>query len=277
MNLRHRLSSSALGELGELSAQYHRDPTADQIAMLRSLSGGLPDSRTKGGAHPTEDILSDITGAVTRLLGNIPGVGPLLQGLTGGGQHQAGHSMVGVTGSAALPGGGITGIPGLDLSGIMQSLGMGPAGNILNSILGAGLGGLPSIFGGGTGVLPGALGQTAAGMFGVPALPGAGLAAGMWPDQQGYNQLAQHTSAAGRAIVQRIAGMTLPELSAIRQLLERRASQIQATAEHRTINSDAEWRQRIQELLTRPTSTVDRQLQSMVTTYSTPSNRIEFY
>lgn len=275
MNLRRRVRSgsvrrvSGLSPVGQLAQDYYRDPTMDQIGMLRQMSSDLPASRVGGGALPTEGLFD--------FLSAIPIVGPLVSGLLGGGGGTpapapaggATTAQQGSTASAGLP--GLPGLPGLQnlLPALMQGLGLGGAANPFQALMGAGLGGLPGIFGGGTGPLPGALGGTAQGMYGVPAVPPYGIAGQMFPDQAAYNQLAQHTSAAGRAIINRIMGLTNPQLAQIQALLERRASQIQATAEHRTIQSAEQWRNRILELLTRPGgTTIDRQLEQVMGTYN---------
>jgi hypothetical protein len=137
---------------------------------------------------------------------------------------------------ASLPPGAVSVQPGTLAAGnqraafeqaAAQALGMGPASSPLGSLLGAGLGGTAP----GTGPLPGTLGALASQVFGQPGFPPGGNAV--------LPQLATHTEQVGRAIVRRILGATMPQLDAIRQLIEYRRNQIQATAESHQLSTAA--------------------------------------
>jgi hypothetical protein len=135
-------------------------------------------------------------------------------------------------------------IPALG-QGIGQATGITPASTGIGSLLGAGFGGLPF----GTGPFPGALGAMMQGRFGQPGLPPAwavepqSVTGGDWRDA------ATHAERVGRAVVSRITGTTEPQLAEIRRWLRQRAAQIQATAEHRQVMSDADFKSSVIEQL----------------------------
>jgi hypothetical protein len=52
-----------------------------------------------------------------------------------------------------------------------------------------------------------------------------------------YPQLADHTEKAGRAVVRRVLAATMPQLDQLRQMLDYRRNQIQATAEHNQLTT----------------------------------------
>lgn len=187
------------------------------------------------GVEDTEDVFGDIAkGFGNVITAPFQAIGKAVSGDFGGAlgtlADPAGLFKTGpaAPGQAPQPGGVLGNIS----QGVGQALGLGGAGGPLGSLFGAGVGGtIP-----GTGPLPGALGQAATSLFGQPNLPPR---VDTLPTAQ-YNELAQHTEKAGRAIVRRILGATAPELRQIRQLLAQRRNQIQATAEHRQLNAAAD-------------------------------------
>jgi len=122
------------------------------------------------------------------------------------------------------------------------------------------LGSIPALIGAalnvrnGTGPLPGALGAMTESIYGTPNLPslaalrsGLAMATPVAPEtaMEAYPQLAGSAERIGRAIVRRILGVTNPQLGALRDMVQARAVQVQATAEHRTIMGEEEFKQRV--------------------------------
>lgn len=118
--------------------------------------------------------------------------------------------------------------------GIQQAVTGQTATNWLGSILGAGIGG-PGL---GTGALPGILGQRAQELFGAAGLPAAaiwtqsGLRPTNYATDPAWMSLATDVDRVGRQTVSSLLGATQPQLDGIRRMLEHRATQVQATAEH---------------------------------------------
>jgi hypothetical protein len=146
-----------------------------------------------------------------------------------------GMPMMGGTGGRGVP------LPSFVMGagqGIDQALGT-PAVSPFGSMFGAGLGGLL----GGTGPLPDPFSRLTQHLYGSQGLPPVGAVdprdALMGGD---YNRLASHIEKAGRAIVNRVAGITDPQLSEIRKWLRERSAQIQATGEHRTIMNNQDFK-----------------------------------
>ncbi len=177
---------------------------ADQVDMDGSAGAGDENAYVADGVLDDIDELGDVVQAVPVLPS-----GQLAPGM------QVGVPVV-ARAVPVAPSGGLSTI----MQGVGQALGLGPAMTPIGSLFGAGIGGVDT----GTGPLPAPMGLAAQQAFGQPSIPpGAG---GLYP------ALTDHTEKVGRAIVRRILGATLPQIDAIRQLVEYRRNQIQATAEH---------------------------------------------
>lgn len=183
-------------------------------------------------------------------------VGNLLGGLTGGGGAGGLLSSLPMPPMPALP--MLPGMPaGLPMppipaalipalgQGIGQATGLGAASTGIGSLLGAGMGGLPF----GTGPLPGPLGNLMQGRFGSPNLPPAWAVEPASVTRGDWRDAADHAEKVGRAVVSRVTGTTGPQLAEIRRWLRQRAAQIQATAEHRAVMSDADFKSTVIEQL----------------------------
>lgn len=132
--------------------------------------------------------------------------------------------------------------------GVVQATGGGPAQTPLGSLLGLGLGG-PAF---GSGGLPGNLGQTVARTFGTTGLPAAyarGVDGRLGMTDYAYDPTWQRFAAigdyAGSTVARSLLGVTQPELSSIRAMLERQAAQTQATHEARVIASTRAFRREV--------------------------------
>jgi hypothetical protein len=135
-------------------------------------------------------------------------------------------------------------IPAL-AQGIGQATGLAPAQTGIGSLLGAGMGGLPF----GTGPFPGPLGDMMQRHFGGPSLPPAWSVEPSSVTRGDWRDAADHAEKVGRAVVARVTGTTGPQLTEIRRWLRQRAAQIQATAEHRAVLSDADFKSTVIEQL----------------------------
>lgn len=231
----------------------------------------MRDFLSAGGfdADETEDLASDAMG----FFSNLPVVGGLVKAVTGQGGTTGGTSSGGgITGLLSggpaqllaslpmppmppmpmLPGVGALPMPPIPSAlipamgqGIGQATGIAPAGTGIGALLGAGMGGLPF----GTGPFPGALGAMMQGRFGQPGLPPAWSVEPASVTRGDWRDAADHAEKVGRAVVARVTGATEPQLSEIRRWLRQRAAQIQATAEHRQVMSDADFKSSVIEQL----------------------------
>ncbi len=135
-------------------------------------------------------------------------------------------------------------IPALG-QGIGQATGIVPASTGIGALLGAGMGGLPF----GTGPFPGPLGDMMQRRFGQQALPPAWAVEPSSVTRGDWRDAADHAEKVGRAVVARVTGTTEPQLAEIRRWLRQRAAQIQATAEHRAVMSDSDFKSTVIEQL----------------------------
>jgi hypothetical protein len=239
----------ALYRAGALPQGYDDDDLEGPFDFLSGIPviGGLVQGLTGGGGGgATQSSGGDKGGGLLGglLPGGGGGGGPLgmISGLLPPGLPMPpmppmppGMPMMGGTGGRGVP------LPSFVMGagqGIDQALGT-PAASPFGSMMGAGLGGLL----GGTGPLPDPFSRMTQHLYGSQGLPPVGAVDPREALLGGdYNRLASHIEKAGRAIVNRVAGITDPQLSEIRKWLRERSAQIQATGEHRTIMNNQDFK-----------------------------------
>lgn len=212
------------------------------------------------------DWLDDPAAQTEGLLSGIPIVGGLLDGILGGGgggsaSPAPGGGLGGLLGGGGGGGGllgnllgpisGILGGLGGGLNGALgQGLGLGPAGTPGAGLLGTGLSG--GFGAGGTGPLPGQLGDILHGILGATVAPALQQANQLAADRgmaNEFERLKRATVDTGRGVAQRVLGVSKGDLDNITAMLDRGQTQIAATAEHRNINNDGEFKNQVKSQL----------------------------